>query len=123
MTPSVEATSNGPYRVRGIGRIVWRELSLRAPLPAMVVRKAWWRFKGFVVQAAPIMLVGSLVLGLVYETGAWQAIADAIGPATESVLGLPAIAGIARQSAPATDPTSAVAEDRRGVWRGKGGAR
>ena len=68
---------------------------LRAPLPAMVVRKAWWRFKGFVVQAAPIMLVGSLVLGLVYEAGLWQGVADVIGPATEAVLGLPAIAGVA----------------------------
>ena len=68
---------------------------LRAPIPRHVAGKAWWRFKGFVLTAAPIMLVGSLVLGLVYETGAWQAIADAIGPATESVLGLPAIAGIA----------------------------
>ena len=68
---------------------------LRAPLPAMVVRKAWWRFKGFVVQAAPIMLVGSLVLGLVYEAGLWQGFADVIGPATEAVLGLPAIAGVA----------------------------
>ncbi len=68
---------------------------LRAPIPRHVAGKAWWRFKAFILTAAPIMLVGSLVLGLVYETGAWQAIADAIGPATESVLGLPAIAGIA----------------------------
>ena len=68
---------------------------LRAPIPRHVATKAWWRFKGFVLTAAPIMVVGSLILGIVYETGAWQAIADAIGPATESVLGLPAIAGIA----------------------------
>jgi ferrous iron transport protein B len=60
-----------------------------------VLRKAWWRFKGFVVAAAPIMLIGSLVLGLVYEAGLWQGIADVIGPATEAVLGLPAIAGVA----------------------------
>jgi len=68
---------------------------LRAPIPRHVAGKAWWRFKGFVLTAAPIMLVGSLVLGLIYETGAWQAIADAIGPGTEAVLGLPAIAGVA----------------------------
>ena len=68
---------------------------LRAPIPRHVAAKAWWRFKGFVLTATPIMLVGSLVLGLVYETGAWQGIADAIGPATEAVLGLPAIAGVA----------------------------
>ncbi len=68
---------------------------LRAPIPRHVANKAWWRFKGFVLTAAPIMLIGSLALGLIYETGAWQTIADAIGPATESVLGLPAIAGVA----------------------------
>lgn len=68
---------------------------LRAPVPRHVATKAWWRFRGFVVQATPIMLVGSLVLGLVYEAGWWQAIADAIGPAVQWTLGLPAIAGVA----------------------------
>jgi ferrous iron transport protein B len=68
---------------------------LRAPILRHVMAKAWWRFRGFVVQATPIMLVGSLVLGLVYETGAWVGVADAIGPATRSILGLPAIAGVA----------------------------
>ncbi len=68
---------------------------LRAPIPGNVARKAGWRFKGFVLSAAPIMLVGSLVLGLVYEAGLWRGIADAIGPSTEALLGLPAIAGVA----------------------------
>ena len=72
------------------------ELSpLRAPVPRHVAAKAWWRFRGFVLTAAPIMLVGSFALGLVYETGAWTVIADATGPATEGLLGLPAIAGVA----------------------------
>ncbi len=68
---------------------------LRAPIPGHVAAKAWWRFRGFVVQATPIMLAGSLVLGLVYEAGWWQAIASGIGPAVEWALGLPAIAGVA----------------------------
>jgi ferrous iron transport protein B len=68
---------------------------LRAPILRHVAAKAWWRFRGFVVQATPIMLAGSLVLGLVYETGAWEGVADAIGPATQALLGLPAIAGVA----------------------------
>jgi ferrous iron transport protein B len=72
------------------------ELSpLRAPVPRHVAAKAWWRFRGFVLTAAPIMLVGSFALGLVYETGAWTVIADATGPATKGLLGLPAIAGVA----------------------------
>jgi ferrous iron transport protein B len=68
---------------------------LRVPILRHVAHKAWWRFRGFVVTAAPIMIVGSLVLGLVYEAGLWQGIADAIGPATGALLGLPAIAGVA----------------------------
>ncbi|HEY5629131.1 MAG TPA: ferrous iron transporter B [Candidatus Limnocylindrales bacterium] len=72
------------------------ELSpLRAPVPRHVASKAWWRFRSFVVQATPIMLAGSLVLGVVYEAGWWEAIAAAIGPAVEWSLGLPAIAGVA----------------------------
>jgi ferrous iron transport protein B len=68
---------------------------LRAPVPRHVAAKAWWRFRSFVVQATPIMLAGSLVLGLVYEAGWWQAIATDIGPAVQWSLGLPAIAGVA----------------------------
>ncbi len=68
---------------------------LRAPLPRHVAHKAWWRFRGFVTTATPIMLVGSLVLGVVYETGAWSSIATAIGPGFQATLGLPAIAGVA----------------------------
>jgi len=68
---------------------------LRAPVPRHVAAKAWWRFRAFVVQATPFMLAGSLVLGLVYEAGWWQAVAAAIGPAVEWTLGLPAIAGVA----------------------------
>ncbi len=68
---------------------------LRAPVPRHVAAKAWWRFRSFVIEATPIMLAGSLVLGLVYEAGWWQAIGAAIGPLVEWALGLPAIAGVA----------------------------
>jgi ferrous iron transport protein B len=68
---------------------------LRRPVPRHVVAKAWFRFRSFVVTATPIMLAGSLVLGLVYEAGLWQGISATIGPAVEQWLGLPAIAGIA----------------------------
>ncbi len=68
---------------------------LRAPILSHVGRKAWWRFRAFVLTATPIMLVGSLVLGVIYETGLWQDVAVMIGPAFEASLGLPAIAGVA----------------------------
>ncbi len=72
------------------------ELSpLRVPVARHVAAKAWWRFRGFVLTATPIMLIGSFALGLIYEAGWWRVIADVTGPATEALLGLPAIAGVA----------------------------
>jgi ferrous iron transport protein B len=68
---------------------------LRAPVPRFVWTKAWWRFRAFVTTATPIMLIGSFILGLIYEAGLWQGIAGAIGPAVEWSIGLPAIAGVA----------------------------
>jgi ferrous iron transport protein B len=68
---------------------------LRRPVPRLVGAKAWARFRSFVVTATPIMLIGSLVLGLVYEAGLWTPMADALDPWTMGALGLPAIAVIA----------------------------
>ena len=68
---------------------------LRVPVPRHVAQKAWARFRGFVITAAPIMLIGSFAVGLAWETGAWAPIATALGPVTEGLLGLPPIAGVA----------------------------
>jgi ferrous iron transport protein B len=68
---------------------------LRLPVPAHVAAKAWSRFRAFVVTAAPIMLVGSFVLGLIWESGAWSPLAGAISPITTGWLALPPIVGIA----------------------------
>ncbi len=68
---------------------------LRRPLARHVAAKAWWRFRSFVVMATPIMLIGSFVLGLVYETGLWAPVAATIEPWATWWLGLPAIAGVA----------------------------
>jgi ferrous iron transport protein B len=68
---------------------------LRRPVMGHVAAKAWWRFRSFVVMATPIMLIGSFVLGLVYESGLWAPVATAIEPVAGWWLGLPAIAGVA----------------------------
>ena len=68
---------------------------LRRPIWRHVVAKAWNRFRGFVLTAAPIMLVGSFVLGLIWETGAWSPLSSAIAPVTTGWLGLPPIVGVA----------------------------
>jgi ferrous iron transport protein B len=68
---------------------------LRRPIPRHVAAKAWARFRSFVLTATPIMLVGSLVLGLVYESGLWAPVAGALEPVSRAALGLPAIAVVA----------------------------
>lgn len=68
---------------------------LRRPVLRHVVTKAWWRFRSFVVMATPIMLIGSFVLGLVYESGLWAPLATLLEPVSMALLGLPAIAAIA----------------------------
>jgi ferrous iron transport protein B len=68
---------------------------LRTPIARQVARKAWFRFRSFVRTATPVMLAGSFVLGLAYETGAIGPLEEAIGPAVGWLLGLPAVAGIA----------------------------
>ena len=69
--------------------------TLRRPILRQVGLKAWFRFRSFVRTAAPVMLVGSFVLGLAYETGAIRPLEAALSPVTSGVLGLPPVAGVA----------------------------
>jgi ferrous iron transport protein B len=68
---------------------------LRLPIARQVVRKAWHRFRSFVRMAAPVMLIGSFAVGLLYEAGAVRPMAALAAPVTSGLLGLPPIAGIA----------------------------
>ena len=68
---------------------------LRMPVPRQVLAKAWHRFRSFVTTATPVMLVGSLVIGALYETGAIAPIEAVLGPVSTGLLGLPPVAGIA----------------------------
>ncbi|HEY7024298.1 MAG TPA: ferrous iron transport protein B [Candidatus Limnocylindrales bacterium] len=68
---------------------------LRLPVPRQVAAKAWFRFKSFVRTAAPIMIVGSFVLGLVYSSGANDPIEQVLSPVTVGMLGLPPVVGVA----------------------------
>jgi ferrous iron transport protein B len=68
---------------------------LRMPVPRHVAAKAWARFRGFVLMATPIMLIGSFVVGLAWESGAWAPLSEALAPISQGWLGLPPIAGVA----------------------------
>ena len=68
---------------------------LRMPLAGQVSRKAWGRFRSFVTTAAPLMLIGSFLLGLAWEGGLIRPVESAIGPFVTGWLGLPPVVGIA----------------------------
>jgi ferrous iron transport protein B len=68
---------------------------LRLPVARQVLRKAWFRFAEFAHSAVPIMLGGSIVLGLAYETGLIWPAAKVLDPIVIGWLGLPSVAGLA----------------------------
>jgi ferrous iron transport protein B len=68
---------------------------LRVPVARQVGAKAWYRFRSFVRTAAPVMLAGSLVLGLAYELDVLGGLEAALAPVTATALGLPPVVGIA----------------------------
>jgi ferrous iron transport protein B len=68
---------------------------LRRPLARQVAAKASARFRGFIRMAAPVMVAGSIVLGLVYESGLIWPAAAILDPVVVGWLGLPSVAGLA----------------------------
>ncbi len=66
----------------------------RIPTLQAVVRKTWYRFKEYVVMAMPIVLVGSFIMGALYETGTIWLFSAPLSPVVEGWLGLPSIAGL-----------------------------
>ncbi len=74
--------------------LVMEMFPFRAPLISNILKKTWYRFKDFVFVAFPIVLIGSLVLGALYETGYLWALAAPLSPVVEGWLGLPAVAGL-----------------------------
>jgi len=67
---------------------------LRIPTPRNIARKTWFRLQDFVIMAMPIVIVGSLFMGLLYETGWIWALTAPLKPVVEDWLGLPPIAGL-----------------------------
>ncbi len=74
--------------------LVMEMFPFRAPIISNIVKKTWYRFKDFVFVAFPIVLVGSLVLGALYETGYLWKLSSPLSPVVEGWLGLPAVAGL-----------------------------
>lgn len=75
--------------------LVMEVFPLRWPAPSDVFRKTWWRFEGYVTMALPIVIGGSVILGVLYETGAMWALSSPLTPVISGWLGLPVVAGLA----------------------------
>ncbi|MGE5262299.1 MAG: ferrous iron transport protein B [Acidobacteriota bacterium] len=74
--------------------LVMEMFPFRIPAPRTVIRKTWHRFKEFVMMALPIMLIGSFVMGALYETGTIWLFSAPLSLLVEGWLGLPAVAGL-----------------------------
>lgn len=74
--------------------LVMEMFPFRAPIISNILKKTWYRFQDFVFVAFPIVLIGSMVLGALYETGYLWKLASPLSPIVEGWLGLPAVAGL-----------------------------
>lgn len=74
--------------------LVMEMFPFRAPKLSTLLKKTWYRVKEFVLIALPIIAVGSLVMGTLYETKYMWALTRPMSLIVESWLGLPAVAGI-----------------------------
>lgn len=75
--------------------LVMEMFGLRTPSISAIAKKTWYRFKDFIFVAFPIVIIGSLVLGGLYETGLIWPISAPLKPIIITWLGLPLITGVA----------------------------
>jgi len=76
------------------GMLVMEMFPFRRPILRQVARKTWRRFREFIWDAAPIILLGSMALGLLYETGWVWELGTVLEPVVEGWLLLPMVAGL-----------------------------
>lgn len=74
--------------------LVMEMFPFRLPSLRQVLLKTWWRVKDFVFVALPIVVLGSLALGALYETGYIWLVAGPLRPVMEGLLGLPVVTGL-----------------------------
>ena len=75
--------------------LVMEMFPFRRPSMANVLKKTWLRLKGFLYIAAPLIVAGSFVLGLLYESGWIFKLTQPLEPLAEWWLGIPAVALLA----------------------------
>ena len=74
--------------------LVMEMFPFRRPHLKTILRKTWFRFKAFLYLAVPILIVGSVILGALYNTGWLWELTKPMAPIVEGWMGLPAVAGL-----------------------------
>ncbi|RJQ42283.1 MAG: ferrous iron transport protein B [Gaiellales bacterium] len=74
--------------------LVMEMFPFRMPHLKTILKKTWYRFKAFVYMAVPILIIGSLLLGALYELDWLQKLSGPLSPVVEGWMGLPAVAGL-----------------------------
>lgn len=74
--------------------LVMEMFGFRRPSLRRILEKAWLQFREFLFVATPIVVVGSLVLGGMYESGLLFKLSKPLEPLVGGWLGLPAVAGV-----------------------------
>lgn len=67
----------------------------RLPSWQTLAKKLWMRLKGYLLEATPVVLGGVAVIAVIHRSGIFEAIAGAIGPAMDTLFGLPPEAALA----------------------------
>jgi len=78
-----------PGRVPGM---IMEMPPLRMPMPKPVLFKTWVRMRSFLYIAAPLLIVGSFIIGGLQVSGVLHKIVEPLSPITTGLLGLPAVA-------------------------------
>jgi ferrous iron transport protein B len=75
--------------------LVMEMFPFRRPSLLTVAKKTWQRIKDFLIIAAPLIVAGSFLLGLLYESDLITKFLPPLRPVMEFWLGIPAVAGLA----------------------------
>jgi ferrous iron transport protein B len=74
--------------------LVMEMFTFRRPGASTILKRTWFRFKSFMSLALPMIMMGSIALGALYETGYLQILLAPVNPIMFTLLGLPAVASI-----------------------------
>jgi ferrous iron transport protein B len=92
--------------VFGLGRIAYKTIpgqavglimempTYKKPSAGVVLKQTWFRVRGFVRMAFPIIVLAGVAIKILEVGGLLELVSDAMSPVTVSLLGLPSVVGV-----------------------------